>query len=417
MRTDIDRLMKEKNLDAILITGAAQHNPYMVYITGGGHITKADLIKKRGQEPVLFHGPMERDEAAKTGLLTQSYSKYPWETLLKEANGDPIRAAALRYQRIFRDFQITGGRLALYGRAELSNHYGVFALLQRAIPDLEFVTTSEDDVLSMAMATKDEEEVHRIREIGKVTLSVVEEVADFLSKHAVNNQVLIKPDGTPLKVFDVKRYINRLLVERGAENPEDTIFAIGRDSAVPHSSGNPDDVIRQGETIVFDIFPCEASGGYFHDFTRTWSLGFAPEKVQELYEQVRSVYAKIKSSLKLNETFPVYQRNACEMFEQMGHPTPLSHPGTEEGYVHTIGHGVGLNIHEKPFCWQTDSTNNTLQPGSVITIEPGLYYPHQNLGIRLENTLLAHPDGCFEPLVDYPMELILPMRNSSTGPK
>ena len=68
MKSDLDNLMQSKNLDAILITGNADHNPPMYYMTGGGHISAATLIKKRGGESVLFCNDMEREEAAKTGL-------------------------------------------------------------------------------------------------------------------------------------------------------------------------------------------------------------------------------------------------------------------------------------------------------------------------------------------------------------
>ena len=68
MKSDLDALMSAKNLDAIIITGNADHNPPMYYLTGGGHISNATLIKKRGGDSVLFCNAMERDEAAKTGL-------------------------------------------------------------------------------------------------------------------------------------------------------------------------------------------------------------------------------------------------------------------------------------------------------------------------------------------------------------
>jgi Xaa-Pro aminopeptidase len=63
MKSDIDALMQDRDLDAILVVGPAQHNPPMYYLTGGGHLTHAMLIKKRGAEPMLFHNSMERDEA------------------------------------------------------------------------------------------------------------------------------------------------------------------------------------------------------------------------------------------------------------------------------------------------------------------------------------------------------------------
>ncbi len=66
MKSDLDQLMQEYNLDALLITGPAQHNPPMAYLTGQVHLTNADLIKKRGSDPILFYNPMERDEAARS---------------------------------------------------------------------------------------------------------------------------------------------------------------------------------------------------------------------------------------------------------------------------------------------------------------------------------------------------------------
>jgi len=97
MKTDLDALMLETNLDAILITGSAQHNPAMVYMTGGGHMSYADLIKKRGDAPVLFYNPMERDEAAKSGLKTKNLTDYNFTELLNQANGDYQLAIAKWY--------------------------------------------------------------------------------------------------------------------------------------------------------------------------------------------------------------------------------------------------------------------------------------------------------------------------------
>ena len=88
MKSDIDALMQEKNLDAIVVFGNAENNPPMYYLTGGGHVSAATLIKKRGEEAVLYCNDMERDEAAKSGLKIHLYSEYPWQELMKEANGD-----------------------------------------------------------------------------------------------------------------------------------------------------------------------------------------------------------------------------------------------------------------------------------------------------------------------------------------
>ena len=258
MKTDLDALMLEKGLDAILITGPAQHNPGMVYMTGGGHVSSADLIKKRGEEPVLFFNPMERDEAAKSGLKTKNLMDYNFTELLKQSDGDYQRAIAKRYLLMLTELGIDSGKLALYGRSEIGINYAIFSALQREMPGLNLVGEINNSVLMLARMTKDAAEIERIRKMGKITTQVVAEVADYITSQAVRDGIMVKSNGESLTIGDVKKRINLWLSERGAENPEDTIFAIGRDAGVPHSSGNPSDPLKLGQTIVFDIYPWEA---------------------------------------------------------------------------------------------------------------------------------------------------------------
>lgn len=410
MKTDIDSILEEANLDGLLVVGPAMRNASMVYLTGGGHVTNADLIIKRGRRGTLFHGPMERDEAAKTGLEIRSYSNYPFQALLEQAEHNRTRALALRYQKMFTDSQLTSGRVGLAGKIDAGSAWEIFNELQTIMPELQLVGNAESNVLQKAMATKDEDEVARIRKMGQVTTRVVGNVADYLSAQAERSGVVVSKDGQPVTIGKIKQMINLWLAELGVENPEGTIFAIGRDAAVPHSSGMDDDLIRTGQTIVFDIFPCEPRGGYYYDMTRTWCVGYAPDEVLALYEQVKEVYLKITGQLKTNALFRDYQRMACEYYEAMGHPTILQNPATEQGYVHGLGHGVGLFIHERPSSATTPPSDDLLEPGSIFTIEPGLYYPDRGMGVRIEDTYWARPDGGFEKLADYPIDLVLPLK-------
>ncbi len=408
MKSDLDRLMEEQNLDAVLITGPAQHNPPMVYLTGPIHMTGGDLIKKRGSDPVLFYHPMERDEAAKTGFITKNLADYRIDELLKTAQGNMLQATILRYQKMLTEAGLSSGRIAVFGKMDAGSSYAVFSGLIEKLPDLEIVDQLGDSLLLQAMATKDSDEIDRIRGMGQVTISIVGKVAEFLRLHKSKNHFLVKPDGEPLRVGDVKTKINLWLAEAGVENPEGTIFAIGRDAGVPHSSGSSDDILELGKTIIFDIFPSEAGGGYFYDFTRTWCLGYAPDAVIKLYEDVSNVYQKIISELQVNSLCYTYQERTCELFTDMGHKTIKDDPKIQEGYVHSLGHGVGLNIHEYPRM-SSNFKNDRLTPGSVVTIEPGLYYPENGMGVRLEDTVWVRPDGEFEILAEYPYELVLPI--------
>ena len=221
--------------------------------------------------------------------------------------------------------------------------------------------------------------------------------------------MLVDKGGDPVTIGTVKRKIDLWLAERGVENPKGAIFAQGRDAGIPHSSGNPADSLRLGQTIVFDIFPSETGGGYFYDFTRTWCLGYAPDEVRELYEDVLAVYRQIMEELRLGALCRDYQKRTCELFAAQGHPTVCDAPATQDGYVHSLGHGLGLRVHESPMFGVSATEADRLDPGVVITIEPGLYYPDRGMGVRLENTVYARPDGVFEVLADYPLDLVLPV--------
>jgi len=410
MKNNLDNLMQDRGIDALLVVGPGFHNPFMTYLTGGGHMTAADVIKKRGETPMLFCRNMEREEAARTGLPTKVIDSYNLEELLKQADGNQIQATALRYARMFNDVGLSSGRVALYGQMDAGLALSVFSALQQCLPGIQLFGEGANSLLLDTMATKDEQEIQRIRCIGKITTSVIGDVADFLSAQPVKDEMLVKPDGSPLTIGDVKKRIDLWLAERGAENPEGTIFAIGRDAGIPHSTGINSDPIRLGRTLVFDIFPREAGGGYFYDITRTWCLGYAPDAALALYEEVLTVYRQLRSELKLGMPTHYYQSRCCELFEANGHPTLRTNPQTTDGYVHSLGHGVGLHIHENPFFRASTLNEQFLQPGNVITLEPGLYYPERGLGMRLEDTVWARPDGGFETLAEYPMDLVLPVK-------
>ncbi len=409
MKSDLDTLMQDHSIDALLVTGGGMHNPAMVYFTGTVHMGNADLIKLRGKEPVLFHASMERDEAAKSGLRTKSLDEYRLPELLKQADGDLALATALRYQKMFADIGMESGRVALYGKVDAGATLAIFSRLGQIAPGLELVGETDNSLLLNARQTKDTDEIARIRRMGKITCEVVGLTAEFLSSHSARDGMLRRPDGEPLTIGEVKRRINLWLAERGAENPEGTIFAAGYNSAVPHSTGDDAAPLRLGETIVFDIYPCEAGGGYFYDMTRTWCLGYATDEALALYEDVHSVYHQLLDALKPGIPGPELQKRTCDLFEARGHPTIRNDPQTQRGYVHSLGHGLGLNIHERPRYGRNATPQDVLEPGSVVTHEPGLYYPERKLGVRLEDTYLIRADGLPEPLGEFSHDLILPV--------
>jgi len=412
MKTDLAKLMERENIEALWILGSATHNPAMAYFTGSVHVSEADLILIRGQEPVLFCNAMEREEAAKTGLKTVVMAKYDFGKILEKCQGDQPRAAAIMHEIMFKELGLTSGRVSIYGMLEVSRLLGALQYLQELLPDIEFIGEGSQSILLEARATKDESEIERIRQMGKVTTGVVGRVAAYLQECRVrDDEVLLNESGAAVTVGQVKKLINLWLAEAGVENPEGCIFAIGRDAAVPHSAGNPDDEIRLGRTIIFDIYPQEAGGGYFFDFTRTWCLGYALDAERKIYEDVKRVYNSILEELEVNRLASDFQERTCDLFKDLGYKTIRDNSQLESGYVHSLGHGLGLDVHERPMFGMSSSSRDILAPGSVVTIEPGLYYPERGMGCRLEDTVWVRPDGKMEILADYPYDLVLPLKS------
>ena len=412
MKTDLDQLMERENIDALWIVGAASHNPAMTYFTGNVHVGYGDLILRRGKKPVLFCNAMEREEAASTGFEVIVTAKYEFLKVLEESQGNMQLANAKILKMMFEELGLTKGRVAVYGKEEVGPVLGRIMEAQKLLPGIDFIGESSDSILLEARATKDQWEIERIREMGRITVEVVGKTAALLQDCQVNpDRLLLNKEGKPLTIGEVKNQINLWLSERGVENPEGTIFAIGRDAGIPHSAGNAEDEICLGKTIIFDIFPRQAGGGYFFDFTRTWCLGYAPESEQQLYQDVKAVYETILEELEMDQPAPSFQDRTCELFEEQGHQTIRQDSQLQSGYVHSLGHGVGLDIHERPWFSKRGKRADLLLPGSVVTIEPGLYYPEKGMGCRLEDSVWVRPDGGMEILADYPYDLVLPMKH------
>lgn len=410
MKSDLDTLMGERELDVLFISGGTRDNPAMHYLSNGAQVGEYTLlIKKRTVKPVLIAIGMERDEAAKSGLEVIERSRYNLPRLLLQEGGNQVAAHARMLTAIFREINVKG-RVGIYGREEQGFTLALVNELRTLSPEITFVGELTPNVLQLAQMTKDEDEMTRIRSLATAALSVVADTREFLASQTVEKGRLVTEHGKPVTVGDMQRQINRWSVERNLENTEGMIFACGRDTGVPHSRGQKDSPLTLGETIVFDYFPREAGGGYFYDFTRTWCLGHAPPTVEHTHRQVVEAFDLAISKLRVGQSCRSLQRLVNDCFEGQGHRTTRSHPGTTEGYVHSLGHGIGLSVHEHPRLAETAGPEERVKAGMVLTIEPGLYYPDDGYGIRVEDYVWMDPkSGLPETIGIFDKELLIPL--------
>lgn len=407
MKRDLDRLMEERGLDAALVAGAVHGNPAMYYMTNGAGLTQGMVLKKRGAEPLLLCWPMEREEAAASGLATVNLGQYDFVSILRE-KGDRLAATVELHRRVFADLEVSG-KVGFYGLADQGRAWVLLNALDAQLDGVEVYGDYDVTLIAAARATKDAAEAERIREASRRTCSIIGQTVEFLKSHRVKDNALVQNDGSPLTIGRVHEQINRFLAEQRLEDPEGFIFSIGRDAGIPHNKGRAEDVIELGKTIVFDIFPREAGGGYFADVTRTFCLGYAPPEVEKAYQDVYECSEKMIGSYQVGTEARRYQQETCEFFESRGHPTVASDSKTEQGYVHSLGHGLGLNVHEEPRFGDLPSNTDVLKPGHVFTCEPGLYYPDRGFGMRIEDDLWIDPDGRVHNLTDFPKELVVEM--------
>jgi Xaa-Pro aminopeptidase len=407
MKADIDRLMQQRNLDGFLVLGDPR-GATMRYLTGGAFLEGALLVKRQGEPVTLIHGSMERDTAAATGLqLLNRDTDFKYYEIHQAHKGDALAAQVEFLRRVFERVELSG-RVGIYGLADVGESFRLFNWLQDILPDVELVGEYGRSLFTEARETKDAQELAELAKAGKLTCQVVGEVREFIQEHPVRNETVMRTDDEPLTIGDVKAFIRQRYSVHGLVEDHENIFAQGRDAGVPHNAGNHAMPLRLGQSIVFDIFPT-VSSGYFHDMTRTWCLGYAPDAVQEAWDQCKEIFDKVMAELAVGKACRDFQLMTCEYFESKGHRTSCSHPGTQEGYVHSLGHGIGLDIHEAPGFRHSEGNTTLLQPGHVVTIEPGLYYPERGFGIRIEDSVAFDEAGELIKLTDFPYDLVIPM--------
>lgn len=408
MKSDLDRLMAQRDLQALVVVGDETYSAPRDYLTNGAHVTGGLVIKKQGADPVMVVNPMEVEEAASSGLKVYSYHDLGWADLLKEAEGDRSKANVRLWERALQAENIPTGKIGIYGTSDVNVYIDMVRDLNR-LNGYEFVGERGLTVFDEAYITKDADEIARLKKVAAGTSATLEATWDYIASHRAEGDTVVKADGTPLTIGDVKRFVRRTLLDHDLEDTG-MIFAQGRDGGFPHSRGQGDQPLQLGQAIVFDLFPREVGGGYFHDVTRTWCIGYAPDDVQQTYDTVmRAFEIVLETYEEPGQPTHILQDAVLDYYESLGHPTQRSQPSTTNGYVHTLGHGVGLNIHERPSLSHIQR-GDKLQVGNALTIEPGLYYPDKGYGVRVEDTVIIDTNGMMVTLTDFRKDLVLPLR-------
>lgn len=402
MRDDIQRLLAERNIDILWVIGASHECPETWYLTNGQPLTQAwVLVSRGGGPPLLVHGAMERESAAASGCRTVDFSSLGMEELARRIQ-DPLNLRLEVFAGLAGRENLKG-RLAVHGVMDPGEAHALLAALPDKVPGIEVVRDTPS-LLAEARITKDDSEIGKLRQVALDSLKALEAGLHLLRSGHFENGRLVDANGENITVGRVKGEISRTLAVLGLQETHDTILSIGREAGIPHASSSPETVFAAGQTVVLDLFPCPKGGGYYFDITRSFGIGSIEGEARSLYDAVLEAQEKAIAAVEPGIDGAVLQELVCDHFEALGHPTVRSDPKTAEGYVHSLGHGVGLEVHEFPYLRLSEKPNprNRLLPGSVFTVEPGLYYPDRGMGIRIEDIVYIDNEGRSHVLAPFP---------------
>ncbi len=390
MLQDIDREMERRGLEAIIAFSNSTHDsPEFNYLVGTFIPRGGVYIKKVFEIPTLIVNSIDLSEAKKGNVKNiKTFSDYNYEDFLKSYGAE--KAFSIFLQKILEEHKVSG-KIALVGKSEISKALRIVEALKNF--GYQIVAENPPTLLESLMETKSIDEIEKIKVASRKTGKVMEKTIEFISSlKALGNRLYYK--GKKVKVKDVKNYVKQLLNEEGLILSEDFILAVGVKSAQPHYLGEPQDFLALNKPIVFDLFPRE-SHGYFTDVTRTIVVGKASKKVKAMYQTVLEAQEKAIEKIEEGVKGKEVMNFVCDFLEKKGYLTVKTSFKIKEGFIHSLGHGIGLTIGEHPFL--SLYSEDEIKKGNVFTIEPGLY-DLKTGGIRVEDVYIINFKAKIEPL-------------------
>jgi Xaa-Pro aminopeptidase len=372
----LSKAIRKSGADAYVIY-ASSRDADMKYLT---HFTTSDpfvFFKKPGEPGVIIISQMETGRASREATATVMTRTQAGLPEIMKTETDQYRATA----------KMIAGQV---GKKILVPPNFPIALANAMS---EYCTVVVDDGTIQSMrAKKSKIELILMNNVQKVTEKAMDRAISLIRSSSVKKGIL-HIDQKPLTSEQVKFSMHSLLLEHGC-SAVDTIVSCGEDTAIPHMSGSGP--LKSDEPIVIDLFPVEEKSGYYADMTRTVVKGEPSKDIREMYDALREAKKLGISRVKAGVSGADIHLAVVDFFNERGYETDT------RGFIHNLGHGVGLQVHELPTI---GPAGKALESGNVITIEPGLYYPGIG-GVRLEDIGAVTARG-FNNFTTFSEELIL----------
>lgn len=388
MRQNIDSLLAEKDVEALFLYSESFKEVNMYYLTRFLAPDPFLFLKKIDEEPLLIVNPMEYPRAQKESQIknVRSYTDYNLLEILKTAPNPNL--GGLKF-------------ISTVVKKELS--VGTKIYVPPNFPTIVADALRKDgsiimplfDVIEKARETKETEEIDEIRKVQdtleKVTAEVIELIAN--SEAASKGRLVAHIDGKkePLTVQKMKSVFGHRLIDQGCICDEEIIVACGPKGAVAHYFGAPEDKLKMNQPIILDIYPRSIRKRYCTDMTRTIVKGKASKEVKKMFDVVLEARNASIDAIRAGMNGSEVHNLCCDVFEKAGYATTRGGKQVVKGFTHSLGHGVGLQVHEGP--GMSEFYKFPLEEHNVVTVEPGLYDPDIG-GVRIEDLVEVTKRGC-----------------------
>ena len=370
---------------AMLIVAASERDANLYYAT---RFLAPDsfVFMQTATQKILLMSDLEIDRAKQQSTVDVVLSSSVYDKKLKDQGMTEPKAA-----------DVIKALLDEFGLTDLIVPTSFGIELADALRERGFRISTRKEPFYPERAIKSPDEVQHVLHTMQATEEEIGHAVEVI-KAADIHQGQLYYEGQPLTSEFIKKLINVKLMENDCI-AQHTIVACGDDACDPHNEGSGP--FRAHQPIVMDVFPKSSKTGYYADITRTVVKGKPSDALRRVYDTVLQGQELGLQMVIAGASGKAIHSAIQDLFERTGYHTGVIDERVQ-GFFHGTGHGVGLEIHEPPRISRSD---DTLQPGHVVTVEPGLYYLGIG-GVRIEDTVLVTSDG-YENLTSFPKQFEL----------
>ena len=384
MSGDLDDILAEKGAEALLLYSESFKNANMYYLTKFLAPDPFIFLKKVNADPAIVVNQMEYPRAQKQSIVkdVRSYFDYNYLEVVKAAK-EPHLGTAKFIANVAKKELGAGTRICV--------PHDFPAMATDVLREEGLTIKPMFDVVEKARETKNVDEIDEVKAVQTVAEEVTAEAIDLIANADVDANGTLIVEKEPLTVGKVKSFFGHRFLDHGCVMEEDIIVACGPKGSDPHYSGDPQDELKADQPIILDIYPRSVQKRYWTDMTRTIVKGIAPDKVKKMFNAVLEAKNASIDAIQAGALGSDIYDICCDVLEKAGYDTTRGGKQITRGLTHSLGHGVGLDIHEGP--GMNELYKFPLKEHNIVTVEPGLYDPDVG-GLRIEDIVEVTKTGC-----------------------